>query len=380
MKVDKYDRALIASLLPSHIAAYLSVNGWLLTKSKPGSVSVWRLSRHKEDYEIELPLDEQMGDFVVRVAEIIRTLEVVEDRSQLAILTDLARASADTVRVRISSDETFDGTVSINDGVDIFASTRDLLLAAACSAKERRAYFQTRKPSEAMAYMQKVRLGQTERGSFVVNVISRVPPAMTSGRQPVFFEIDEPFERKVTVNLARSLVAVQSAVKGVATTMALDEFESAVSSGVTANLCDAIVGLGSGIKERDVTVEFSWATARPLDDDTPRRCVIPRGSMDVLREASRQLKAKSPVDDFGVWGPIIRLERPVGADIGKVTVRAIVEDESRNVTIELEEPDYGKAVLAHESRTPITCVGQLEREGRSFRLVRPTGFVVDTEE
>ena len=49
---------------------------------------------------------------------------------------------------------------------------RDLVLAAACAAITKRAYFATRKPTKATDYLSRVRMGQTERGSYVLTIRS----------------------------------------------------------------------------------------------------------------------------------------------------------------------------------------------------------------
>src|SRR5438034_1338067 len=82
----------------------------------------------------------------------------------------------------------------LEDGAQFFENAKDLILAAACAADTPRSYYPTRKPAKAMEYLRKTRLGQTETGSFVLTILSRVPPSL-SASNGVLFEIEEPFER-----------------------------------------------------------------------------------------------------------------------------------------------------------------------------------------
>ena len=69
--------------------------------------------------------------------------------------------------------------IPLEDGALLARSARGMMLAAACSTYERRRAFHTRKPQVAVDYMKGLSLGQTEIGSFVLTVISPVPPRLS---------------------------------------------------------------------------------------------------------------------------------------------------------------------------------------------------------
>jgi hypothetical protein len=64
----------------------------------------------------------------------------------------------------------------VQEGVEAVHHVRGLMMAAACTAVQPRAWFRSRKPAQAEQYLRQVRLGQTEQGSYVLTVQSRVPP------------------------------------------------------------------------------------------------------------------------------------------------------------------------------------------------------------
>jgi hypothetical protein len=59
-----------------------------------------------------------------------------------------------------------DGTIPITAAITFVEHATDLALAAAYVAINRRSYFATRKPAQATAYLDQVRVNQTERDSF----------------------------------------------------------------------------------------------------------------------------------------------------------------------------------------------------------------------
>src|SRR5262249_33707837 len=142
------------------------------------------------EFEVLLPLTPDLRDFPERMSEVLRTLELVENRDQLQILNDLTSARADVVRIRRPGPD--DGTILLEDGVSLINSAFDMVLAAACTTVTPKLYYPGKKPTAATDYLRKTRLGQSERGSYVLTVISPVPPRTMDELIPGFHD---PFER-----------------------------------------------------------------------------------------------------------------------------------------------------------------------------------------
>jgi hypothetical protein len=97
---------------------------------------------------------------------------LVERRSESEILQDLVTTSSDLIRVRAPSREAESGSLPIEEAVAFVERSPDLVLAAACAAITKRAHFASRKPTKAMEYLSRERMGQTERGSDVLTILS----------------------------------------------------------------------------------------------------------------------------------------------------------------------------------------------------------------
>ncbi|MBF0463655.1 MAG: hypothetical protein HQK88_01270 [Nitrospirae bacterium] len=377
MKTSFYDKQTLLALKPLEIIAYLRSKGWQQSKINTGKWTTWVKDG---DFEAILPLNREFGDFALRMADILKTLEAVEERSQLEIVNDLLTSSADIIRLHIKDAESDDGTISIEAGAQIIKSSCDLIIAGACAAIEKREVFQTKKPTKAADYLKKVRMGQTERGSYVITVISRVPPVLSLQESERLFEIDEPFERQVTTTLVKAVAAANNAASNAVSTGSFEGFKSAVKEGVSANLCDAIYGIASeGQTSRDLEVNFSWSVSRPVNDATIKsKITFLSDSMPVFKEAARLFRAITTTrDDFELRGQVVKLERAEGAPKGKVTIVGNVDEQPRNVIIDLEDNDYHKAVQAHDNQEIISCTGLLTREGRSYELHEPRNLRVD---
>ncbi|MDZ4819142.1 MAG: hypothetical protein SGJ20_09240 [Planctomycetota bacterium] len=375
MRADIRDPESVAVLRPLEVASYLRASGWAQAEAQEGRYAIWTLG---DDYEAFLPLRHDVRDYALRMGDLLGLLSKVEDRSQLAILSDLLVTGADVIRVRIADDDLADGSMPIEEHTRTVQKTRDLFMAAACSTIERKAVWHKRKPDQAVNYLRNVRVGQTERGSYVMTVISKVPPMLQSTNDRLFQEPGEPeqpYERKVTTNLALSLAAAERAAEIAAATGSLDSFDQAVRDGVSANLCEALVGLATDSDtNRAVDFSFSWSRNRPAANQTISRIVIAHDRVPYLQEAARQLRERAPINDFEIEGPVVKLERADGAPTGFVTVYGLVDDSAKRVRVELSEDEYNVAIAAHRNGVDVQCKGQLVREGRGYVLRQPMGF------
>ncbi len=84
-------------------------------------------------------------------------------------------------RVRLVSSENDDGSVSLEKGVELMESARNAMYASAWAAasKHRRSDYTSRPPKVVSDFMAAIRLGQTERGSYVVALEAAVAPELS---------------------------------------------------------------------------------------------------------------------------------------------------------------------------------------------------------
>ena len=101
------------------------------------------------------------------------------------MLRDIQTTASDLIRVRAPSREAEDGTLPFEQAVTFVERSRDMLLAAACAAIDKRAFFAKRKPQQAIEYLGHVRMGQTEQGSFVLTILSAVSPELRPSQKVI---------------------------------------------------------------------------------------------------------------------------------------------------------------------------------------------------
>ena len=369
----------LRALRPLEVASYLRVHGWRQEADLNGKGSVWLLPAEvgREEADITLPLQRDLGDFALRMGDVLRTLRRVERRPEPEILQDLMTTSSDLIRVRAPSREAESGSLPLEQAVVFVERARDLVLAAACAAITKRAYYATRKPMKATEYLSKVRMGQTERGSYVLTILSPVAPALApEGELPLDLAPSEPYERQVTRTLAEGLAAMEQAACDAASSGGMSGFEQAIQRGVSANLCDAVAGLSAVSPGEGLDIRIAWSRTRPVTNAVPSRVILGSDSMPLIQEAARLFRDTAPVEDVELEGFVTRLARGPQDIPGDVTLEGLVDGGLRRVTVQLAGEKYSQAVQAHEQRLRVACAGDLVKERGGFRLQNPRHFRV----
>jgi hypothetical protein len=375
MKVTIRDPQTLAAVRPLDLAAYLRTRGWQERERSAGRSAIWTLTQSGDEFEILLPLDNTYRDYPQRIADLLKTLEQVEDRSQLEVIADVTTTSTDVVRIRTLANGNQAGTIGLEAGVELVRHSREMMLAAACAAVEPRSRYPSRKPDRAVRYLDSLALGQTERGSYVLTILSPVPPVLAASLQAD--EADpEPFERRVTRTLAEAAFAAREAVEQSVATGKLEPFERAVQRGVSANLCDALAGLHSASHGERLELGIAWAPARRPPSTTRSVIHITRDAAQVLKEASRIFRRTEPENSFELSGYVIALKRDEGQEAGAVTLSALVEQNVRKVRLVLDAVAYEQAIEAHQAEQLVRCEGSLVRSGGGFVLRDPRGFTL----
>ena len=302
MRVSIRDRGALSAVSPAALSVYARAAGW--RRHEP-------YGEHSDVYvgeslpEIIVPRTERLGDYASVVATLIDTFAGVTDQDELGVYRSLATADRDVVRVRAA--ESDDGSVTLNDGVDLIGGARDLLLSAACSLGEPQPVYRAGASREAADLLKRMRLGQTDQGSFVVTLLTpTVPPPMPA----LFPDPDDrsaPVERRITRRLVEAVTAARQATERAA---AGDDgaFEETVASGVSANLCEALVRIIEPFPTLDVGV--SWARTRPVGA-TGAVARFGRADAALLREAARSLRERAPQPDVRLHG-FVRLPEARG--------------------------------------------------------------------
>ena len=383
MRVQVIDERALAAPAPRSIRLYLRMHGWQRPSETSRTPDVWTLPTKDGTYEVIAPSSRQTRDFLQRVAELLRTLAIAENRSELDVLRELTSVPFDIqyVHTHFSAPP---GTAPLREVADAFAAAQAMLSASTASLEEPRLVLPSRRPGRTMDLMQRVLAGPTSGGSYVISIWVPVPPRLTQDEDLILFDDEtEPFERTATKHLNRALGRRPSRATDVLNTdTGLEAFVNRETSGISANLCEALVDL-AGEEAVGFDVHFAWSLDRPLSGLEPR-VSFNDDTIPILREAARELRTRLPEDEVRIRGNVVRLHREEQLGNGEVNIAGSVVGDPlgklRRVSLNLAEPDYELAIRAHESFADVEVVGSLIQRGTRTHLNNARGFVVSRSE
>ncbi|MCQ3807932.1 MAG: hypothetical protein KTV16_11760 [Acidimicrobiia bacterium] len=336
----------------------------------------------KEDvtYEVIAPSSQDARDFPQRVAELLRTVAIAEDRSELDLLRELDSIRYDIQYVHTHSSSP-PGTAPLRDAASAFATAHAMLAASTASFEEPRLVLPSRKPRRTVDLMESVLAGPTSEGSYVISIWVPVPPRLTEVEDLVLFdESSEPFARRATKHLHRALLAARAAASEARDRGdVLDAFIAREDSGLSANLCEALVSL-SGAEAAGFDVRFSWSLDWPTEYPN-QQISFDQASIPVFREAASALRSESTEDEIRFHGNVVRLHREGQFGRGEVTVLGSVVgdpvEKRRHVSLDLSQPDYELAIQAHQNFANIAVGGSLSQKGNRTYMNNAREFVIE---
>ena len=315
MDVRIQDNEAFAAVSPTALAAYALAAGWVRTESYGAHADVYQAEGQPE---IILPRTQRVADYALVVSRLVDIFAAAAETDELALYRDLMTADRDVVRIAAATGAE---SVPVNDGVALMAGARNLLLAAASSLRSPRPLYRMGADRDAVEQLKQMRFGLPERGSFVVTVQTAPIPQPMQTFADDQDEDDDVAERRTTRRLAEALHATKCATEGMVSGDD-SQFSTAVASGSSANLCEALVAMIEPFPTLDVS--FSWAKTCELPR-CPRAIHFANNDVPILRQAAWSFRCHEPRLDMRLFGLVGRLKRDGGTD-GEVTISASIDD------------------------------------------------------
>jgi hypothetical protein len=358
---------------------YLTGRGWLVDPDGPHPKAL--AFRHPQSkVEILLPMERSLGDYLLRMADVVVALSRVEDRPVQEVLNDLSMPPGDVFRFRIAGSVAALGQLPLEEGIKLLQGGRDLLWSSAVSLRHPAALYPPRADRKVNAFLKECRLSQTERGSFIATILAPVPPVIDT--QMTFIKDEtgtesEPFARQVTARLMSSLGLVSDAIRSNSPGRILE----GVSQGVSANLCEALVAMKPPGDESRLDVRVTWAPSRPkLPPGIPQAVSFPQEDFAIVEEAGRQLRTRAHAQRERYVGPVLSVQRALKSLFGNVAGRMVLATEiggaPGRVRVDLEQHDFGRACdsLRDGHRVGVTGIIRHEVKVREYELSEPRDF------
>jgi hypothetical protein len=379
--VEKEIYKLAGEINPLSVMSYLKNMGWEKIKSKREHIVIFNKQIGTLFEEILLPLVRTFADFNTLMVSAVKSISIIEDREDIQVLSDLLIAKpADVIRIRLSSEDTKEGTISFEDGFKLFENARMTLYTAACDVIQPEIYHKRLSFKEADQFIEQCRWGQTERGSFIASIICPfINESVIEDSPKQFTLFDDPkdytssFTRKITTQIMNSIKTINYAIEN-------DELESiekgTTETKISANFLESIVNIKQ-LNNDNSAIQFisTWSSLAPVKAGVPTKIEIQKDFVSAIDSIVDKMIPKNTVEIADFVGKVLQVRAEpdvLKRTEGEVTFNLIgAGGKSFTAKTILAADKYIEACKAHEDGKNIMIKGKLISNRKSKVIENP---------
>lgn len=370
----------LKGITSASIEKYLLFTGWIRDDTFRNP-RMW-VFKNKLDPEliIAVPASEKATDFYPRVYSLIQTLSAINEKSEQEIIDSLKSAYTDRLQFRIITKESKGGKIPLDYAARCIEGLKDLVLYAAC-AEENAKPVCVRTYNSAKRALERFQFGQTQIGSFIINIDVQV--ADEENEQLYLAEATIPPEESPEHKIIKRIGTAITQIDNVANRQVEvgDLIEDAYIDGITANMCDALAKLNPE-KSEDVMIETSvyYAEALTQTVEPPKICTLDNAHFLFIDEISKRYKDCTLIEDVTLEGTIKMLSKSTSndGDEEENTVRLLtkIDGQMRSITLHLSPENHMLACNAYRDDNEVNVSGTIDKSGKYWFFTEVTEFKV----
>lgn len=356
----------------SSISRYLTLKNWQKDDFFPNKKLMVFYSPEYEE-KIALPARESYKDFYIVLNEIINTLSVIEDKDINDIIKEILTVYSDRIEFRIKSAISEDGKLPLNYASQCIEGLKDLILYSACAEKTVQPVC-ARATEYAKKYLENFKLAQTEMGSFVINIETKVVDEKLKDEM-LFEDLEPPFpmEHKIIERIATGMKQVNECIEN--KKKLSDITEDGYKTGITANMCEAFLKLKPDSADIEIDTTIRYASALTKLANNENHITINHLHFSAFNEISKIYRDTIEVKDEVIRGTIKSLSSKE-QNTKYISLTTNYNGKERNINMELSEADNKLACDAYKYERSVEVSGELDMSNHVWTLNKIKYFKV----
>ena len=355
---------------------YLSDYKWVNDGKYNEVFTVWhRKEVEYIDYEIVIPETKEIRCLEKTLQDALSVLSSFYNKSVNSIIDDYYSISNDLIKFQIKSENTKNGLIPLNEGVRLIENTKEMLTSSFLATKKYKKNYIGPRPQTVNELLDKVELGQTEEGSFVLNIF--LPNNFYEDETPQLIP-EESFSRKALKIFAEASKELVNKTNTFNQTGDISVFDESFKLGVSSNLCNSIIEISAN-GTNDVNIDIIFNNGLEVDE-VVESVSFSKEVIPTIQRVADYYKKDLSEEDFEIIGYVTKLHQEIEEEDGEISLSCLLDGKLKKVKMVLNEEQYLIAQEAHKNKKLLVCKGTLNMFDRSTVLSKVTSVLIEEKE
>ena len=360
------DKKMFYGIKASSVERYLLLKGWE-RDYKFKNPNLMSFIYKPLNRKIAISANEKFQDFYITLESALQTVTFVHNKDLNDIIREISNVYFDKMEFRIISRLTEDGKLPLKYASDCIDGLKELILYSAC-AEQNVQPICFRTTNSAKEYLENFKLAQTDVGSFVINIDIQVVDDVNEQLALEEFTNCTSFEHKIVERIYTAISQVDDIVENKHRISELAE--NAYKTGITANMCEALLKMKPEIGEVEINATMRYASALPGCKEPAKSILIGNHHFWAIDELDKIYRDKVLYKDVILTGIVKSLSKKDVEETTEKTIRLLTkfDDKFRVVFMELSEESHRTACDAYRDDLEVEVSGELDMSNRNWIL------------
>lgn len=340
--------------------------------------TIWhRPEEHNVDFELIVPENNNIKFFYPTIEEILNSLSDFYGKTHSQIIDDFNNSIHDKVKYSIKSPTTKNGLIPLNDGIRLLDNTKEMLASTFMAVNKKKKNYIGQRYESVNNILEATELGQTEEGSFIINIF--IPKDYYEDKNPPLPLFEElTYTRKALSIMENATKELLLRVGEFQVNENIKIFDETVEKGVSSNFCHAISEISSNGKN-DIIINIEYNDGIDRKTET-REISISKEIIPIINKVVEYFRSDIIEEDQSLIGYVTMLHKEEDAEEGEIALATFIEGKQRKVRMKLSQKFYIIAVNAHRDNKLVVCKGTLSIQDRIARLSDVSSVLISDDE
>lgn len=269
----------IDSIHNIQLCQYLKNNKWHEDGALFNGNVIQFLTPNKED-AVLIPIIKEFSDYYRVMEDSLKTIAAVENDTIKSLLIRLLNPVSDVLKWKIATEETSIGVIPFSSVSDNINSIKDLLSSSCLDILSPSIIHKKQTTKKVQEQISNYKFGQTEIGSFIINIIC---PLNLDGYSPSVFEPhieDLPLSRRINIRLINNIDIIQTSIRDKSAFLK----EQVEAREISVNFLKALLKLYDVNKDTVYDISAKWNSAVINPEDVINHVELIPKCMDKVAE------------------------------------------------------------------------------------------------